>query len=256
MKLLYGILVFVEILALAFGIYNEIAPKEWPLHTLPDGMGLAIALIAMAMAPASLELYRDRVKEDGENSFKQLVSQSQGIATACHERDFYHNWSFQIPQARNTVDITHLGVNSPRSHHESEVEYFKKFKKLVKSTPAHVRKVERITEGKAKWIRSLVKEMTGVSNFSLALYRDPIGDEETPASVSVCRIDNTIAWLIALAEHQATIDVRDIMITDPKSVELISRYFQKRIWERSVSVIASGNTDGEALERALKSSED
>ena len=142
-------------------------------------------------------------------------------------------------------------IKPPTAHHVSESDYFKNFKKIVKSTKAHVRRTERITNGKLGWIQQMAAQMRGVKNFSLALYKDPIGDEETPSAMSVCRIDNTVAWLIALAEHQATTDSRDIMITDPESIDLISRYYQKRIWERSAVVIEFGIVNEEELARQL-----
>ena len=249
MRSIYIIVLIIESIAITYGIYCEVAPTSWPFQKLPDGMGLAIMLIGVVMAPIALDRYHDHVAAQKASKVENLLKQSAGKALACHEKEFYHNWIAQFESARDSIDITHLGVRPPNDFIRSEKEYFKRFKSLVKSSNANIRRVERLTSTKEEWIKKLLDQIEGVKNFSQAVYKDPLGETENPAAVSVCRIDNSVAWLIALAEHQSTIGVRDLMITDPESVGLVGRYFQKRLWDRSTVVMSMGQARNEEISK-------
>ncbi|MDX2079922.1 MAG: hypothetical protein SFU53_04000 [Terrimicrobiaceae bacterium] len=232
-----------EVLAIVVGLYLEFAPSAWPNFSVPAGMGLVLVAVSVAMIPVIIENHvtANAILEAG--NIERLLLRGTGRAAAHHERDFYASWQLQLQHAKNNADVTHLGVYQPSGFTGDGKEYFKNIKKIVKKCPAHVRRVERLTVQKAEWLRTLTAELSGLENFSLSVLDDP-SDEDLPAAVSVCRIDDNVAWLIALAEHESTTEHRDISITDPDCVRIISRYFQKRLWDRATVVISHGTVVG------------
>lgn len=240
-----GLRIFIligEIVGFIYGVYSELAPDDWYFTKLPDGMGLAIALIAMAMIPQLLAEYSQNETQEKTFLFLEKLCAESGKALAFHESDFYEMWRSQMASAEKNVDVTHLGLKPPSlSHGQMQKDYFENYKKVVKTCPAQVRRVERDTVHKRLWIIDLLKMMNGLKNFSLAIYHDPWEEKEMPAALSVCRIDDKYAWLVAMAEHQSTTEVRDLLITNPQAVALVRAYFQNRLWNGSQVLLEHGN---------------
>lgn len=241
MKLLRSFVLICEVLGICYGVYSELAPDEWPLTELPKGMGLAVALIALAMIP---QIISEKVQSANlEKSFSLLerLCAESGKALAFHESDFYDMWRSQMARAEKNVDVTHLGLKPPSlAHGQRQKDYFENYHKIVRSCVAQVRRVERVTEYKHQWIVGILRKMTGVRNFSLAVYDDPWQGKEMPAALSVCRIDDKYAWLVAMAEHQSTTEVRDLLITNTQAVDLVRTYFQNRLWNSSQILLEHG----------------
>lgn len=242
MKIYSLLLFFVQAVAIFYGLYNEFAPADFPKN-LPPGMGLSIALIGGTMS--LVLLYAEREREgrqkqmDDGATFRQISNRLAACVTV-HEREFYALWPEQVKRALNNVDITHLGLQPPRVRNsQAESDYFSDLRRISKSTNATIRRVERYSKDKKDWIDRLAKEFSGLPNVSLAVYQDPF-DTPMPAAMSVCRIDDRYAWLIAVAEHDSTGNYRDLMLTGKESVDLIKRYFQERLWSRSVVVVERG----------------
>lgn len=249
MNIIRRIVFFVEFLALAYGVYSEVTPQSWAMHYLPSGMGLAIALIAIAMIPKLVDDQKqDRDIHKAIQLLEKLTSQS-GKAIAVHETEFYQLWPEQMTKAEKNVDVTHLGPRPPSlTHGKTQKEYFNSLKAKTKACGAQVRRVERDAEQKRPWIKELLGIMRGVKNFSLALYRDPWGEEEMPAALSVSRIDDKVAWIVAIAEHQSTTEVRDLMIVHPKAVDLLRQYFQSRLWDKSIILMENGKLTSDGIQ--------
>jgi hypothetical protein len=231
-----------QIVGLLFGIYNESAPASWPLRYLPHGMGLSVALIAAAMSMVLLVLdteQRERAQNHEGVFFRQLARR-MSASIPFHEREFYAIWPEQVKRASDTVDVTHLSPWPPRLlHGQAEGDLFSDLKRLYRTATAQVRRVERLTEAKRAWIGNLVRHFEGLPNVSLAIYRDPVG-AEMPSAMSICRVDNHYAWLIAIAEHESTGAYRDVLLTGAETVDLLRRYFQDRIWQRSTVIVNRG----------------
>lgn len=239
----YSIFLFIaQAAAVVYGLYNELAPAGFPKN-LPAGMGLGVALIGGTMSLVLLYAEREREGRQKQMDDGALFRQISNRLAACltvHEREFYALWPEQVRRAMNNVDITHLGLLPPRiKNSPSESEYFSDLRRIYKSTRATIRRIERYSNDKKEWINKLAKEFEGVANVSLAVYQDPF-DTSMPAAMSVCRIDDRYAWLIAVAEHESTGNFRDLMLTGKDSVDLVRRYFQDRLWSRGIVVLDRG----------------
>lgn len=239
----YSIFLFIiQALAIIYGLYNELAPPDFPKN-LPTGMGLSLALIGGTMS--LVLLYAEREREGRQKQIDDIalfrqINERLAASLTVHEREFYALWPEQVRRATNNVDITNLGLLPPRTKNSpAESEYFSDLRKIYKSTMATIRRVERYSNEKKEWINQLAKNFEGISNISLAVYKDPF-DTTMPAAMSVCRIDDRCAWLIAVAEHESTGSVRDLMLTGKDSVDLIRRYFQERLWSRSILILDRG----------------
>lgn len=243
MSLLTRFAMFLNVLAALFGVYNELTPTTFPLRRLEPGMGLAVAIISLTMLFTLEEVERQRTARATEQRAGSVWTTVIGrLATylPAHEREFYSLWPAQMATARDNVDITHLGPKAPRaSSGEEERKYFADLRASVASTPANVRRVERVTPDKLVWIRALVKQLGGQLNFSLRAYLDP-SDAEMPQAMSVCRVDDRFAWIVALAEQESTSGHRDLLITGSNGVEMIAQYFNERLWDRSIWVMEHG----------------
>ncbi|KAB2967329.1 hypothetical protein [Zoogloea sp.] len=242
MKLYSLLLFFSQAAVVLYGLYIELAPADFPKN-LPPGMGLSLALIGATMSLVLLYAEREREQRQKQMDDGALFRQISNGLSACltvHEREFYAIWPEQVRRATNNVDITHLGLLPPRvKNSPAESDYFSDLKKIYKSSRATIRRVERYSSGKKDWINKLAKEFEGVANVSLAVYQDPF-DTPMPAAMSVCRIDDRYAWLIAVAEHESTGNVRDLMLTGKESVDLVRRYFQERLWSNGIVVLDRG----------------
>lgn len=233
----------VQISAAIFGLYNEFAPNTYPARSLPPGMGYSLAIISFTMGMVLLFAERERdarQKQIEETAIHRRISNRLSTCVTVHEREFYALWPEQVKRAKNNVDITHLGPRPPQIRHgQSEGEYFADLKTIYNNSNALIRRVERHSDEKMEWISKLAKEFSGLNNVSFAVYKDPF-KTEMPAALSVCRVDDNYAWLIAVAEHESTGNYRDIMLTGADNVDLIKRYFQDRLWNRSVVVVNRG----------------
>jgi len=241
---LFTYLIFIgQCIAIAYGIYSELAPEDWPLRKLPNGMGWSLTIISttMTFTLAVVEKERrDRATEMKAGEIWDRLAQELSIYLPSHERDFYSLWAAQITTAQNNIDVTHLGPKPPQIRHgKEESKYFNDMKKLYRESRAQIRRIERLTPEKIPWIKKLVADFGGANNFSLRVYRDPIKDE-MPAAMSVCRIDDRYAWIVAMAEQESTSNYRDLLIMGKEGVDLIRLYFQARLWNRSVPIIDHG----------------
>lgn len=243
MRVLSIAILILELAAIVYGIYNELVPPGYPLRKLPPGMGWSLTLIAATMAFTLLVVERERQERERERQERNLWDRLAARLSFClptHERDFYSLWAAQITTAQNNIDVTHLGPEPPRNRHgREEVKYFREMKKLYKESKAQIRRVERLTVDKLEWIKKLVEDFRGVPNFSLRAYHDP-SEFEMPMALSVCRIDDRYAWIVAAAEHESTANYRDLLIAGKDTVDLVRRYFHDRLWERGLKIIDHG----------------
>ena len=238
---IYSVFVL-QVVGILFGIYNEVAPKTWLLNTLPRGMGLALTLISATMAVVVLTLElerRDRKRSPNAELLREAASRVS-VCMPFHERDFYRLWPEQVRRARDTVDVTNLSPRPPQlAHGVTEGEHFLELAQTYKDSTAHVRRVERLTLEKKQWIIALASKFSGMPNVSLAVLKDR-SNTELLGTLSICRVDNQYAWLVAMAEHDSTGEYRDIMLTGSETVDLVREYFQKRVWSRSVKILERG----------------
>jgi hypothetical protein len=243
MRIFPIVLFGLQVIAAIYGIYNEIAPASFPLKNLPSGMGWGLMVISatMAFTLAAVEKERnDRATERKAGDSWDRIAHRLSVYLPTHEREFYSLWVAQISTAQNNIDVTHLGPAPPNlSHGKDEGKYFGDMKKIYKASKAQIRRVERLTPQKLPWINKLIEDFRGMPNFSLKVYEDPIKDE-MPAAMSVSRIDDRYAWIVAIAEHESTSNYRDLLIMGKDGVDLIRRYFQDRLWNRSITVIDHG----------------
>jgi hypothetical protein len=249
------LVLIIEILAVLFGIYSEVAPANWPLNTLPQGMGAAIALVSAPMALAVIAIQEERSKRAQEKEFMNSLSRVWGrssTALPTSEKEFYAIWREQCRVATVGIDVTNLSPRSPRDATAgSEGAYFSELVATYRGTSAKVRRVERLNADRKAWLRRLVQECNGLTHVSIAVYRST-SDAEALPPVSVCRIDDRYAWLVALAEHEATTTYRDVLITGPDCADLLRRYFEDRLWKASELVLDRGVVRDEAFRRLLQ----
>jgi hypothetical protein len=194
---------------------------------------------------------RERQHREAEKRLLEAVVDKMCLCMPFHEREFFSLWPTHVDLAQNNVDVTHLGRRPPHNRSgEPEQVYFDGLKRLYKKSKAQIRRVERLTAEKKPWIKKLVDEFKGVQNVSLAVYRDGM-DSEMPAAISVCRVDERYAWIVALVEHESTGKYRDLLLTHPDVVNLVKRYFQERLWERGVVVLDHGEVKSDLLNQVL-----
>lgn len=257
MRLISRLWLGITFLALIYGLYQEFASvfPILPLAYLERGGGLLLAIVSgtMALTLQVLEEERnERLKDRQHAEDYRRVFTSISSAIAMHDRDFMALWPEQIARAKESVDVTNLMAVPPANLDERtpEAVFFKDLRRSYQDCGARIRRVERVTPAKHDWIRWLVAEMKGLPNVSLALYVDA-SDGPLPQTVSVCRVDGQYAWIIALAEHQATTKTRDILLMGSENVELVRRYFETRLWSQSTPVVTNGRVDEDALNGIL-----
>ena len=252
MKWMNRLALVVTLVAFVYGVYSDVAPASYPLLRLPTGMGVAFALISGMMGLIAINLEKEREARDQQRSIAESFDRAllRGSASiAMHDKDFYALFGEQVRRASAGVDVTNLTARPPgRTGEEAEAKYFRSLRETYSASSAQIRRVERITEEKKAWVSELIKISEGLTHVSLALYEDPFG-AEMPTPMSVCRVDNQYAWLVALAEHTATTSYRDLLITGADNVELIRRYFQDRLWARSILVVDRGVVSQQARQR-------
>lgn len=237
-----------DLIALLYGLYCAVVNNfslEWSGAVLPKGMGIVIILISITLLQALKEIKEiANSKEKSEKITKDLLTifENGGNAFPVHETEFYSIWKEQVRNAVRNIDVTHLATVPPSKALDSENEYFNDLKKLYSNTKAMVRRVERYHDDKKDWIQKLIENFEGVPNFSLSVILDP-STTETPYSLSVSRIDDKTAWIVAVAEHQSTTGYRDLLINGSDSVKLLTSYFNERLWNRSILVINNGKLD-------------
>lgn len=233
---------YIQLLGIPYAFYSELAPQTWPFR-LPPGMGTAIGVITATMAVVLLVLVdesRARINERSRQDLLHAIATNVSLVLPVHEREFYALWPGQVRSAMHNIDVTHLGVRPPQFRHGGEEEtYFRNLEQIYQSSGAQIRRVERLTEEKLPWIKQLITQFSQMDNVSLAVYRDPFPDE-MPAALSVCRVDDRFAWIVALAEHESTTGYRDLLLTGKHSVALVARYFHERLWQRSVVIVNRG----------------
>lgn len=232
-----------QCLAALYGVYSEVVPEDFPLTYLPAGMGGAITLISTTMALAILVIKQERearLRQHPTSEIWRTLCSRVAMVVPTHERSFYQLWRTQVQTAVNNVDVTHLGRRPPQMNHgRSEKAHFADLRSCYRASKAQIRRVERLTKEKLCWIEQLVSDFKGLGNVSLALYADP-SDGDMPAALSVCRVDDTYGWIIAMAEHESTSKYRDLMLTGAEGIDLIRRYFQERLWNRSIVILDHG----------------
>ena len=193
--------------AMIYGVASELAPAFFAeaeaLFALPQGYGLVLAIISFAMFShhfasiqerASREDILDKldaaladVKSERKKQMEVAVRMASHVSLSVpfHERDFYALWSMQVKNAKNCIDVTHLGTYPPQGRKgPDERAYFDGMLKIYKESHANVRRVERYSPEKEEWIASLVRGFNDQSHCSLAIYKDPSTDE-FPFAVSV-----------------------------------------------------------------------
>jgi len=243
MRLLAWVVGVANILGLVYGVYSELAPQSWPLGALPEGMGLGLSLISATMGLTVLlveQERQERTKQADSASAWERVAETITAILPVHERDFYSLWPAQVRSARYNVDVTHLGPRPPKKRHGMEEKYYyDSIRELFANCTAHVRRVERYTTAKKEYLSEMATQFSGVDNFSLRALKDP-STEDMPFALSVSRVDDRFAWIVAMAEHESTTKYRDLMVTGRDSVDLLSRYFQNRLWERSITILENG----------------
>lgn len=234
-----------------FGFYNEISAgieKSLPFTYLSKSQGLSLAIISFTMSLVLIALEKEREgrkNEDSTNLLTKKFLDHAGLCMPYHEGEFYSLLPLQIQNAKNNVDITHLGLKPPSMRNgEPEKNYFDRIKDIYSKSNAKIRRVERFSNLKKDWIEGLVKTFRNNTKFSLAIYQDG-SNEELPHALSVCRVDENYAWIIALSEHESTANYRDLLLTGKESVLLFKDYFNKRLWDRSVIIIENGKVTDE-----------
>lgn len=257
MRVISKIWLVVTCLALIYGLYQEFASffPDLPFAYLERGSGLLVAIVSstMVLTLQALEEEREHRLKDREHAedYRRIFT-SVSSAVATHDRDFMVLWPQQVARARQSVDVTNLTASPPADLDERtpEASFYKELRRCYKSCKGIIRRVERVTSAKREWIIWLVEQVKDLPNVSLSLYIDP-SDGALPQTVSVCRVDSQYAWIVALAEHQATTKARDILLMGEENVELIRRYFETRLWSQSTLVVTNGKVDKDALERML-----
>lgn len=215
-----------------------------------------VALGLVALQAQIAEMQRESTKQALRGTVAEIIgpiADGVGVCTTAPDGEFFAVFPEQVRQAKTAVDVTNLAPVPPaRRKGTMEKDYFDDLRALAKATKAHVRRVERLTRVKWEWIEEIVQAMRGVQNFDLAVFEDPFGNAEMTLTLSVQRVDNSVAWIVAAAEHEARRHpVRDICIRHPNAVALLADYYA-RLWARSTVLMKNGVVDAARLDEVKR----
>lgn len=252
---IYGV-ILVEVLLAIVGFVEDFSDEKLQFLNLPKGIGVMLSMIAVTMLAFLIKTVQEaRERAHGwqeirsDFDYLKILAQKGGYCAAVHEKEFYFLWKKQFEEGQNNIDITHMGKVPPRNLNSQEIEYFNNYVLMTKATTANTRRVERLTKEKITWIDNLHSSLKGCNGFSLSVVIDT--SEIMPISVS--RIDDKYAWIVALSQGESTINFRDILITDKNVISILSNYFENNLWKKSVLLLNRGQSTGnwEEIKRRL-----
>ena len=184
------------------------------------------------------------------DKIRKLESRLVHNADALRQDDFYTAFWERVAHATFAVDISHLDTHSPLDGAlpgSATKKYYDEFKKLPRSRPqVRFRRVERISWQKRNWIDSLVTDMAGRPNCSLACLMVP-QEPRKLSTVSVQLVDKEVAYLVAITEHVDAHSPRDLRISDPTAAEMWLAYYDEMLWRPAVKIIENGHVNEPAL---------
>jgi hypothetical protein len=61
-----------------------------------------------------------------------------------------------------------------------------------------------------------------------------------PFALSICRVDENYAWIVAMAQQESTGSFRDLMMTGKQATDMAKDYFEERLWKRGRALIEHG----------------
>ncbi len=221
--------------------------QEQSLGLLSFSLGLLVVNLAIS------NMRRTDTKDALRDCLAELLGPivpAIGTCSAVRESEFFALFPQQVKSATTAVEITNLSHRPPLRMRGTEAkDYFAGLEKMMKSTRARVRRIERLTPDKMEWVGQLIEIHAKCPNASLALIGEELGAAELTLAMSVQRVDEAHGWIVAPAEHSARqAPVRDIYISDKRAVELLGRYHD-RLWRASTVVVSDGKVDRAACER-------
>lgn len=241
------IVIVIEILMVIVGLVEDFSDEKLQFLGLPKGIGVALSMIAITMVAflfKSLQEGKERAlgwdELKGDFDYLKILAQKGGYCAALHEREFYFLWKKQFNEGQNNIDITHMGSSPPRNLSNPQIAYFDDMMNMVKESKCNIRRVERLSPQKREWIEKVYNNLLNQTNFSLSL----VVEKSSFMPISVSRIDDKYAWIVALSQAESTRNYRDILITDKNVISLITGYYQEKIWNNSVKLIERGKSTG------------
>jgi hypothetical protein len=242
-QLLLTALILVEAAFLAFTFITNLRSLlgEEP-HSLFVLISANIAFLVFWIG-AKLSLTDTSASRQFDNLMSGLrdVRISQPGVTPLVDHDFYERFGKAMQEARTGVSATHLDSQPPnRNKKTPAAEYYDTLIKTIKhNAKVSFRRVERASLEKRVWLEQLVRDYDGVGNFSLGVLLLSSRERRT-GLVSVQLVDENDVVLVAVAEHDSSLGVRDIWITNRAAADLWRHYYEDILWRPAARVIENG----------------
>jgi hypothetical protein len=238
--------------ALFVGLSLAGSARAWIFGSDPNAYYILImanlALIAVLL-PLKATMEGSAVRDSIRGIERDLNTRS--TVAALLDTDFYSRFPVALRAAQIGVAITHLDTRPPtRIKGSSNERYYGDLPKIVKSSRARFRRVDRASREKRSWLEGIVQQCSGSSNFSLGVLLTGSTDRKLP-HVSVQLIDDDTTVLVAISEHDRTHGPRDIWIRDPDCTNLWRAYYDAILWRPAVKVIEDGVFNKDAWEEVV-----
>lgn len=175
-----------------------------------------------------------------------LLRATGGRLAVLSSSELYKELVQAANSSRHRIYSSYLGPIPPSASNLLEKhEYFKMVTKLSrKKRGVLFRRIILLTKANYEWINSLMKEYTGQSNVSLAVYVTQAG---TVRPLSVQLFDDAKAFIIHAAVRPPG-QPRDIELSDPIVVSLLDDYYDE-LWANSHVILDSGRPDSALVQR-------
>lgn len=170
-------------------------------------------------------------------------AQNQAVVRPIRESNFYENFSADVKQSEQRVDISYFDNKDPRdSEDETKVQYYEEVGDTIKrksSEGVEFRRIIRAIPELDDWVEDIIEEHEGTSRYSLACIPDSEPHIENKPHVSVQLIDGEITYFVAVGEQMEGSHPRDMCVRSEEMNSQWTRYFQS-LWDDSFVVLRRG----------------
>lgn len=235
----------ITLLAIVGAILIPIVVAVWPLAVRDPSVLIVtfsgiILLYVSLIGSAVLQLHE---------SFLEKLS---GLAEIREvpEGEFYPRFVGALHTASTHVKLTYLSIKSPLDSRSQVMrDYYRGLSAEIRKRPGvEFKRIVRAVPQLHAWIGSMVEELDGAGNFSLACLpgTDPIVDSVD--AIAVQCVDDDKTFLVAVGRQQESREPRDLYVRSAEFNRVWSEYFD-RLWSESVVIIDRGRVDRKNLEQ-------
>lgn len=213
-----------------------------------------VTLIALTAYIGLLQYDSNRNSEALERVAEILPRISR--VTPIRENNFYDAFKARLVEAKHSVNLSYMNNQHPLNPASRDrKEYYEwLFKYMRRNEAIRFQRLDRGHPALREWIERVIKEMTGHSNFSYAIWLDDRPHHSALEIISIQIIDDDCAFLVAVGRQAAPTGFRDLHIESRDFAEAWSAYYQ-RLWsdsERCIIVIERGSVNEAGLSRVMQ----